>query len=58
MKKFHKFVKPPQSESSSKYSKVNNREPERNEKQNKSDKSKVDKSKIQCYMCHKMNWSV
>ena len=23
-------------------------------KQNKSDKSKVDKSKIQCYMCHKM----
>ena len=33
---------------------MNDREPERNEKQSKSDKSKFDKSKIQCYMCHKM----
>ena len=54
MKKLHKFVKPPQSESSSKHSNANDREPERNEKQNISDKSKVDRSKIQCYMCHKM----
>ena len=54
VKKLHKFVKPLQSEISSKNSKVNDREHERNEKQNKRDKSKVDKSKIQCYMRHKM----
>ena len=56
IKKIHKFVKPLQSETSSKNSKVNDREHERNEKQNKSDMSKVDKSKIQCYMCHKMGY--
>ena len=54
VKKLHKFVKPLQSESSFKHSNVNDREPERNEKHNKIDKSKVDKLKIQCYMCHKM----
>ena len=50
VKKLHKFVKPLQSESSFKHSNVNDREPEKNEKHNKSDKSKVDKMKIQCYM--------
>ena len=54
VKKPHKFVKLSQSEISSKQSKVSDRDFERNEKRNKSDKFKFDKTKIQCYACHKM----
>ena len=48
VKKPHKFVKLSQSEISSKQSKVSDRDLERNEKRNKSDKFKFDKTKIQC----------